>query len=63
MEFRAEIHKEALARVKALYPDADHVVDEYPVDAYFQGIRDYPGKRYTIVALPYGCKISKSDFV
>ncbi len=34
-EFREEIHEEALARVKAVFPDADHVVDEYPADAYF----------------------------
>ena len=32
-EFREEIHREALARVKAVYPDADHVIDKYPADA------------------------------
>ena len=34
-DFRDEIHKEALTRVKAVYPDADHVIDDYPADAYF----------------------------
>ena len=53
-EFRAEIHAEALARVRAVFPHADHVVDRYPADAYFQEVWDYPGKWYTIVAVPSG---------
>ncbi|MBQ3934948.1 MAG: hypothetical protein II715_03940 [Clostridia bacterium] len=52
-EFREEIHAEALARVRALYPNADHVVDEYPADAYFQEVWDYPGKWYTMVGTPH----------
>ena len=53
-EFRAEIHEDALARVKAVYPDADHVVDKYSADAYFQEVWDYPGKWYTVVGTPHG---------
>ena len=53
-EFREEIHNEALIKVKAVYPYADHVVDEYPVDAYFEEIWDYPGKWYTMVGTPPG---------
>ena len=53
-EFRAEIHGAALARVRSHYPDADHVVDEYPADAYFQEVWDYPGKWYTVVGTPPG---------
>jgi len=51
-EFRDEIHKEALAKVRAIYPDIDSVIDKYPVEAYFQQMWDYPGQWYTIVAIP-----------
>ena len=51
-EFRDEIHKEALAKVRATYPDIDSVIDQYPVEAYFQQMWDYPGQWYTIVAIP-----------
>ena len=57
---REEIHKNALARVRAVYPDADHVVDEYPADAYFQEVWDYPGQWYTVVGTPPGTG-SKKD--
>lgn len=53
-EFRDGIHKEALARVKTIYPHADRVVDPYPEDAYFQEVWDYPGKWYTMVGTPPG---------
>lgn len=53
-ELREEIHRNALARVKEVYPDADHVVDEYPADAYFQEVWDYPGQWYTVVGTPPG---------
>ena len=53
-EFRDEIHNEALAKVRAVYPCADHVVDRYPVESYFQEVWDYPGKWYTVVATPEG---------
>lgn len=53
-ELRGEIHKEALAKVRAVYPDADHVVDRYPVDSYFQEVWEYPGKWYTVVGTPEG---------
>ena len=53
-EFREEIHKEALAKVKAVYPGADHVVDGYPADAYFQRVWDYPGTWYMVVGTPPG---------
>ncbi|MBR4910371.1 MAG: hypothetical protein IKZ47_03490 [Clostridia bacterium] len=53
-EFREEIHREALAKVKAVYPCADHVVDKYPADAYFDEVWEYPGKWYTVVSTPPG---------
>ncbi|MCR5353813.1 MAG: hypothetical protein K6D98_05860 [Clostridiales bacterium] len=53
-EFRAGIHNEVMKRVKAVYPCADHVVDKYPVDAYFQEVWDYPGQWYTVVGTPPG---------
>ncbi|MBQ3866232.1 MAG: hypothetical protein II776_04965 [Clostridia bacterium] len=53
-EFRAELHREALARVKAVCPEADRVVDKYPVEAFFQEVWDYPGKWYTMVGTPPG---------
>ncbi len=52
--FRDELHREALAKVKAVYPCADHVVDQYPADSYFQEVWDYPGKWYTVVGTPPG---------
>ena len=51
-EFRDGVHKEALERVRRLYPDARSVVDRYAVEDYFQEHWDYPGKWYTIVAIP-----------
>ena len=53
-KFRTEIHEKALASVKVVYPNADHVVDNYPVDAYFDEVWDYPGKWYTAVGTPPG---------
>ena len=53
-ELREEIHGNALARVRAVYPDADHVVDKYPAEAYFQEVWDYPGQWYTVVGTPPG---------
>ena len=53
-EFRDGIRREALARVRALYPCAEQLVDPYPVEAYFQQVWDYPGKWYTTVATPPG---------
>jgi hypothetical protein len=53
-EFRDELHREALAKVKVLYPNADHVVDRYPAEAYFQEVWDYPGQWYTMVGTPPG---------
>ena len=59
-EFREEIHRNALARVKAIYPDADYVVDEYPAEAYFQEVWDYPGQWYTVVGTPPGAGSRKN---
>lgn len=53
-ELREELHREALARVRAFYPDADRVVDPYPVEAYFREVWDYPGKWYTVAGIPSG---------
>ena len=55
-EFREEIHREALAIVRKTRPDATKVIDRHPVEDYFQQNWDYPGKWYTVVAIPYGYK-------
>ncbi len=55
-EFREEIHKEALAIIRKTRPNAAQVFDRHPVEDYFQEHWDYPGKWYTIVAIPYGYK-------
>ena len=61
-DFREEIHKEALARVRAVCPCADRVVDKYPADEYFQKVWDYPGQWYTAVGTPPGAG-SRKDLV
>ncbi len=53
-QFRAEIHREALALARQQYPEIDTVVDRHGAEDYFQKHWDYPGKWYTIVAIPYG---------
>lgn len=53
-EFRAEIHKEALAVVRRTRPDISEVVDRHPAEDYLQEHWDYPGKWYTIVSIPAG---------
>lgn len=59
-EFREEIHKEALAIVRKTRPNVTEVVDRHPVEDYFQENWEYPGKWYTIVAIPYGYKSRKA---
>lgn len=51
-EFREGVHREALALVRREYPNADRVVDRWGVEDYFQRHWDYPGKWYTVVAIP-----------
>ena len=53
-EFRDEIHREALAKVRGVFPGAEDVVDRYPAEEYFQEVWDYPGKWYTMVGTPLG---------
>lgn len=53
-ELRDAIHREALARVRAVNPAADSVIDRHPVEDYFQQVWDYPGQWYTVVAVPEG---------
>ena len=53
-ELRDEIHSKALARVRAVYPAAELVIDPHPVEDYFQEVWDYPGRWYTVVAIPEG---------
>ena len=55
-QFREEIHREALAIVRKTRPNAAEVIDRHPVEDYFQENWEYPGKMYTIVAVPYGYK-------
>ena len=59
-EFREEIHREALAIVRKTWPDAKEAVDRHPVEDYFQESWEYPGKMYTVVAIPYGYKSRKA---
>ena len=59
-EFREEIHREALAIIRKTRPNAAEVIDRHPVEDYFQEHWDYPGKWYTIVAIPYGYKSRKA---
>ena len=59
-EFREGIHKEALAIVRKTRPFVTEVIDRHPVEDYFQEHWDYPGKWYTIVAIPYGYKSRKA---
>ncbi len=53
-ELRDAIHREALERVRSAYPSADCVIDHHPVDEYFQEVWEYPGRWYTVVAIPEG---------
>ncbi len=55
-EFRDGIHKEALSIVRKTHPNVTEVIDRHPVEDYFQENWEYPGKMYTIVAIPYGYK-------
>ena len=55
-EFREGIHKEALAIVQKTHPNLTEVIDRHPVEDYFQENWEYPGKLYTVVAIPYGYK-------
>ena len=59
-EFREEIHREALAIVRETRPYAMQVMDRHPVEDYFQENWEYPGRLYTIVAIPYGYKSRKA---
>ncbi len=51
-EFREDVHRDALAILRRTRPDITEVVDRYGVEDYFQEHWDYPGKWYTIVAVP-----------
>ena len=53
-ELREGVHQEALAIVRKTRPHITEVVDRRPVEDYFQEHWDYPGKWYTIVAIPSG---------
>ena len=53
-EFREGVHREALAIVRKTRPHVTEVVDRHPVEDYFQEHWDYPGRWYTIVAIPSG---------
>lgn len=59
-EFREEIHREALAIVRKTRPYVKDVIDRHPVEDYFQENWDYPGKWYTIVAVPDGYRSRKA---
>ena len=61
-EFREGIHKEALAIVRKTRPNATDVIDRHPVEDYFQESWEYPGRWYTVVAVPNGYK-SRRDLV
>ena len=50
--FRADVHKEALAKARRLRPSLTSVADPNPVETYFQKNWEYPGRWYTVVAIP-----------
>ena len=53
-ELRESVHREALAIVRKTRPEITEVVDRHPVEDYFQEQWDYPGRWYTVVAIPSG---------
>lgn len=55
-ELREEVHREALAIARETVPWVTEVIDAHPVEDYFQEMWDYPGRWYTVVAIPYGYK-------
>ena len=59
-EFREEVHREALAILRETRPDIREVTDRHPVEDYFQEHWDYPGKWYTVVAIPSGYRDRKA---
>ncbi len=59
-ELREEIHNEALRIVRRTRPDVTEAVDRHPVEDYFQESWEYPGRWYTVVAIPYGYKNRKA---
>lgn len=59
-KLREEVHNEALSIVRKTNPNIEEVIDFHPVEDYFQELWDYPGKCYTVVAIPYGYKNRKA---
>jgi hypothetical protein len=59
-EFRDGIHRDALEIVRKTRPDVSEVIDRHPVEDYFQEHWDYPGRWYTVVAIPYGYSSRKA---
>ena len=55
-DFRERIHEKALDIVRRVRPEAEEVVDRYPVEAYLQKHWDYPGAWYTVAAIPEGVR-------
>ncbi len=53
-ELRESVHREALAIVRKTRPEITEVVDRHPPEDYFQEQWDYPGRWYTVVAIPEG---------
>ena len=53
-EFRESIHQEALEIIRKTRPELTEVIDRHPVEDYFQQHWDYPGRWYTVVAIPEG---------
>lgn len=61
-ELRDECHREALAIIRKTRPDITEAVDSHPVEDYFQRTWEYPGRWYTVVAIPEGYR-SREAFV
>lgn len=59
-ELREDIHREALEIVRKTRPDVTTVVDPHPAEDYFQAYWDYPGRWYTMVAIPSGYRSRKA---
>lgn len=61
-EFRSQIHKEALAKVRKTVPGINSVIDRNPVESYFTNVWDYPGAWYLMVSIPDGFR-SRAELV
>ena len=51
-EFRANIHREALEKIRKIEPAIESVIDHNSIYDYFSYRWDYPGEWYLMVSIP-----------